>query len=203
MCFSSGDSDWITSAGADFDTQGMQALLHRWQKCITNLLKDSILQLRICFIKECHCTLCIYLVSMGKKMMKHYFQNDLYMSWISHNFVLQLIVLCAGNNVYHNMFVLPIIPYLWDKIHTTYLFMSVSPITSNFWDASKFKLFTDTWHDAGAGCSLAMGLGFPRGSSEAEAEMISDWNIEVFPSPPPSFCLWEQTFHRLMAIMRP
>jgi hypothetical protein len=27
---------WATSAGADFYEYGMQALLHRWRKCIAN-----------------------------------------------------------------------------------------------------------------------------------------------------------------------
>jgi hypothetical protein len=27
---------WTTSAGADFYERGMQALVHRWQKCIAN-----------------------------------------------------------------------------------------------------------------------------------------------------------------------
>lgn len=135
--------------------------------------------------------------------MKHHFQNDLCMSWIHHNYVLQLIILCVGNNMYHNVFVLSIISYLWDKIHTTYLFMSVLPITPNLWDASKFRLFTDIWHnDAGAGYSLATELRFPWGSSGAEAGTISDWDTEVLPSPPTPLCLWGQSFHRLVAAMR-
>jgi len=27
---------WATSAGADFYERGMQALVHRWRKCIAN-----------------------------------------------------------------------------------------------------------------------------------------------------------------------
>jgi hypothetical protein len=27
---------WLASAGADFYERGIQALVHRWQKCITN-----------------------------------------------------------------------------------------------------------------------------------------------------------------------
>lgn len=112
--------------------------------------------------------------------MKHHFQNDLCMSWIHHNYVLQLIILCVGNNMYHNVFVLSIIPYLWDKIHTTYLFMSVLPITPNLWDASKFRLFTDIWHnDAGAGYSLATGLRFPWGSSGQEQSLTG--TLRSFP----------------------
>jgi len=34
--FSSGDREWVTSAGVDFDECSMQTLVHSWLKCIAN-----------------------------------------------------------------------------------------------------------------------------------------------------------------------
>ena len=36
LYFSVGDSDSVTSTGADFCKHGMKAVVHRWQKCIAN-----------------------------------------------------------------------------------------------------------------------------------------------------------------------
>ena len=61
---------WATSAGADFNERGMQALVHRWRKCIANggdYVENSVLWLRICSIKQCYCALCIYCSFHGNK----------------------------------------------------------------------------------------------------------------------------------------
>jgi len=52
LCFSSGN------AGVAFYEQGMQSLVHHWLKSIPNcvpMLKNRILQLRICSTKQCYC----------------------------------------------------------------------------------------------------------------------------------------------------
>lgn len=77
-----------------------------------------------------------------------------------HNNVSQLIVLCAGNNTYHNILVLHTIAYLWDARHYSYhnisvlSFLMYIPIIPYSWDASEFRLPTTAWKNEWENCTL-------------------------------------------------